>query len=102
GWWSHGMTQRIRARRPVGYLLKYASKGQDAGAFPRGLRLSGYGGLTGPGRAVRYWLCLPGWLTRAAGSFQRIARLPGGVWLAESTGETWRSPYVFLGCTDGA
>lgn len=96
GWWRHGMTQRVRAVRPVGYLLKYASKG-DQGVFPRGLRLSGYGGLTQAGRAVRRWLCLPGWLLRVAGAFQRVVRLPGGLWLSEDTGETWRSPYVLIG-----
>jgi hypothetical protein len=95
GWWRHGMSQRVRAKKAIGYLLKYASKG-DAGAFPRGLRLYGYGGLTSSGRAVRYWLCLPGWVHLRARSFQRITRLPGGLWVQEETGEVWRSPYEFV------
>jgi len=27
GWWPHGMTRTERARNPVGYMAKYASKG---------------------------------------------------------------------------
>ena len=95
GWWRHGMSQRVRAIKPIGYLLKYATKG-DEGAFPRGLRLFGYGGLTAGGRSVRYWLCLPGWVHHRARSFQRITRLPGGLWLVEQTGEVWRSPWEFV------
>ena len=95
GWWRYGMSQRVRAQKPVGYLLKYATKG-DGGTFPRGLRLYGYGGLTGAGRAVRYWLCLPGWVHQRARSFRRVTRLPGGLWVAEDTGEVWRSPWEFV------
>lgn len=97
GWWRYGMTQRVRARKPVGYLLKYASKGDDASVkFPRGLRLHGAGGLTAAGRAVRHWLSLPSWLVRHAQHFQRVVRLPGGVWLLEETGELVRSPWEFV------
>lgn len=95
GWWRYGMTNRVRARKPVGYLVKYASKGGDV-VFPRGLRLCGYGGLTAQGRAVRYWLCLSPWLVRKAGHFQRVSRLPGGFWLLEGTGELVRSAWEFV------
>jgi hypothetical protein len=95
GWWRHGMSQRVKATKAIGYLLKYASKG-DTGVFPRGLRLFGYGGLTSSGRAVRYWLTLPGWIHEKARSFQRITRLPGGLWVQENTGEIWRSPWEFV------
>lgn len=96
GWWPHGMTQTVRARSPVGYLTKYASKG-DAGHFPTGLRLSGGFGLTQAGRDVRYWLCLPGWVHRQGVTFQRITRLPGGVLVSHESGECWRSPWVYVG-----
>lgn len=97
GWWPHGFTRTERARSAVGYLTKYASKG-DSGAFPRGLRLSGGFGITQSGRQVRRWLCMPGWLVqRAGGSFQRITRLPGGIFVSEETGECWRSPWVYVG-----
>lgn len=95
GWWRYGMTNRVRARKPVGYLVKYASKG-DTGRFPRGLRLCGYGGLTTPGRAVRYWLCLPPWVVQRARAYQRVVRLPGGFWLLEETGELLRSAWEFV------
>lgn len=95
GWWAHGMSNTIRARKPMSYLLKYATKG-DASEFPRGLRLYGYGGLSSEGRAVRYWLCLPGWLIRKARVFQRITRLPGGFWVQENTGELWRGAWEFV------
>lgn len=109
GWWPHGMTQRVRARKPVGYLMKYASKGvppssntggsggdSAAPEFPRSLRLHGAGGLTAPGRVVRRWLTLPVWLLKYARTFQRVVRLPGGVWLLEETGEVVRSPWEFV------
>lgn len=95
GWWPHGFTQCVRALRPLAYVMKYASKGSGS-AFPRGLRLYGYGGLTKPGREVRYWLCLPGWLHRQARTFQRVIRLPGGLWLFEATGELVRSAWEFV------
>lgn len=96
GWWKHGMTNVKRCTSPVGYLLKYASKGSD-GQFPKGLRLFGSGGLTAAGRAVRSWLCLPTWLhEQIRTGFARVLRLPGGLWLVEATGELFRSPYEFV------
>lgn len=96
GWWPYGMTNTKRANKPINYAMKYASKG-DGVAFPRGLRLSGYGGLTAPGRAIRYWLCLPRWIhARLRSGYQRITRLPGGLWLLEETGELWRSAWQFV------
>lgn len=98
GWWRHGMTNVERAKRAVGYLLKYATKGGDDDGlrFPRGLRLCGSGGHTGESRAVRYWLTLPEWVIRKARSFQRVVRLPGGLWVSEQTGEVWRSAWEFV------
>lgn len=95
GWWRHGMTQVVRARKAIGYLLKYSTKG-DAAVFPRGLRLHGCGGLTRPGRDVRYWLCLPGWVHRRFKVFGRVSRLPGGLYLYEETGELARSAWEFV------
>lgn len=47
GWWTHGMTKVETARNPVGYLVKYASKGSkdDRNRMRKGMRLYGYGGL---------------------------------------------------------
>jgi hypothetical protein len=63
---------------------------------PCGLRWCGYGGLSASARAVRYWLCLPGWLVHRAKEFQRVTRLPGGLWLLEETGEVLRSAWEFV------
>jgi len=30
GWWPHGMTQIEMVEKPIGYLIKYLSKGQDS------------------------------------------------------------------------
>lgn len=59
GWWPHGMTRIEWARSPVGYLVKYASKGIDGDELPKGARLSGCGGLSGAARAVRSWRLCP-------------------------------------------
>ena len=47
GWWRHGLTKIERARNPVGYLAKYASKcGQDdVKRLRKGTRLYGFGGI---------------------------------------------------------
>lgn len=95
GWWKHGFTRTERAIKPVGYLTKYASKG-DRGTFPPGLRLTGAGGLDKAARAVRAWLMLPGWLRVRLRDFQRVTRLPGGLWVGELTGECFRSPFEFV------
>lgn len=58
GWWPHGFTEQKPARKRVGYLMKYTSKGsKDADHdFPRGCRLYGYGGVCSTTRRrVRWW-----------------------------------------------
>lgn len=61
GWWSFGSSQIVWAHKPVGYLTKYASKGNDLTGddmkkFPKGLRLYGTGGLTKIERVeMRWW-----------------------------------------------
>jgi hypothetical protein len=61
GWWPHGMTQRVTAKNPVGYLMKYLSKIGPLQAFPKGARIHGYGGLTQDARGICSWLNLPSW-----------------------------------------
>lgn len=95
GWWRYGMTRTERAKRALSYIMKYATKG-DTSYFPRGLRLSGSGGLTTPGRAVKYWLTLPVWVVARVRTFQRVSRLPGGLWLVEQTGEVLRGAWQFV------
>ena len=67
GWWPHGMTQRVIAKNPVGYLMKYLSKLGPLQAFPKGARIHGYGGLTQQARGVCSWLTLPSWCKQRFG-----------------------------------
>lgn len=47
GWWRHGSTKIERAKNPVAYLAKYASKFKDSvKRFRKGTRLYGWGGLS--------------------------------------------------------
>lgn len=88
GHWPHGMTQVEPARQPIGYLLKYASKG-EAGEFPRGARLCGAGGLEREGRLwVRWWL-LPRYVREVVTVGDDVHRARGGGWVSLSTGEWW-------------
>lgn len=92
GWWPHGSTSREIARSPVGYLMKYASKGDAYDRFPKGARIFGVGGLCSDGRAVGSWLGLPEWAKRLRGVGQvqrRASRL-----VVPQTGELLASPFV--------
>lgn len=58
GWWSYGQTRIEWVKNAVGYLAKYASKGSDQSQhkFPKGARISGYGGLNlASRREYRFW-----------------------------------------------
>jgi len=88
GWWAHGMTRIERARRPVGYLVKYASKGDDVEQFPRGLRLHGRGGLDRQQRRVVGWWLLPRYVRAVFAQLGTVVRrAPGGGWFEVATGE---------------
>jgi hypothetical protein len=96
GWWPHGMTRIEWARNPVGYLAKYASKGTNGQALPRGLRLHGSGGLDAVQRSIRAWWRLPSWVRDMWGSEHRPVRFPGGGWVSRETGEIVRSRWRFV------
>lgn len=84
GWWTKGMTQIARANRPVGYLVKYASKADNGGDFPRGARISGVGGLNRINREKRKYHMQPGYvrdahgLERVNGKLRAAVRVRGG------------------------
>lgn len=86
GWWALGSTRIEWARSPVGYLVKYASKGIDGGELPKGARLSGCGGLSFEGRCVRSWRLCPAWVQEVFTVEDRPVRAPGGGWLSRLTG----------------
>ena len=96
GWWPYGHTRVDAAFRPAGYLAKYASKGAnevDLGAsYPKGLRITGYGGISGLARGFIRWAMRPMWLRKATTPYQSIRRVQGG-FLCLDTGEFLRSPW---------
>lgn len=93
GWWPHGMTNVEVARNPVGYLAKYASKGTEGEALPRGARISGGGGLSENGRKLAAWWLRPRYVREAFPDFlQQVRRASGGGWLDVSTGEWVQCP----------
>jgi len=96
GWWNHGSTRVERARRAVGYLVKYASKGGlvDENEVPKGARLYGVGNALEERHAVRR-ARLPVWLEKAsnpAGVPKRVARLG---WVCDLDNMVFRSPFEF-------
>lgn len=92
GWWRHGSTRTEAARCAGGYLAKYVSKAESCeGAFPRGLRLSGFGGVSSHARRVRAWWLLPLYLREVYGLDADLRRARGGGWLARAWGE-WIPP----------
>jgi hypothetical protein len=99
GWWAHGMTNAKWARRPVGYLAKYAAKAADWPPGTRntvGARWFCAGGLTGALRLAVRWACAPGWV-KALG-FDTDTRLC-------REGSRWRvGPWLYKSpwrCRDG-
>jgi hypothetical protein len=95
GWWTAGATRIERARSPVGYLVKYASKGFDAetaGEIPRGARLFGCSNAQDERHAVRR-ARLPVWLANITADFQLPARVARVGFVCRATGEVYRSPY---------
>lgn len=97
GWWPWGMTKIEWARNAVGYIAKYASKG-DALALPaKGARMHGNGGLTDDALLEQRWWRLPGWLRHGVKPSDRVRRsLPGagGGFVNPESGEVYRSPWV--------
>lgn len=94
-WWTHGSTNVQLARRPVGYMVKYASKWDSKSDFPKGLRTHGAGGFDEAGRAVRHWWAQPGWIRAQAGVGERFCRVPGVGIVRRATGEVLPSPWRF-------
>ena len=89
--WPHGMTNTQIAKAGVGYLMKYVSKMGEFSDFPKGLRLSGKGGLNGASRSVCAWINLPEWVKRSFGVGDVIRK--SGRLMVQATGEILKSPY---------
>lgn len=90
--WDHGMSNRAIAIAPIGYLMKYVSKGDTPmHHFPKGARIYGTGGLCADGRATRQWLNLPEWAKRVHGVGE-LQRFQGRL-VVRGTGEVLDSPW---------
>lgn len=100
GLWPYGMSKVERARRPVGYLIKYASKGDAETPFPKGARIFGAGGLTLAQRATKRWRLLPLYVRVAFNDGDSVRRAKGGGWLNLNSGEWLPAPSLVF--KDGA
>ncbi|OAV63575.1 hypothetical protein Barb4_04981 [Bacteroidales bacterium Barb4] len=99
GWWPWGMTKIEWARNAVGYIAKYASKGDALAQPAKGARMHGNGGLTGDALLEQRWWKLPGWLrddVRPSDRVRRAAPRTGGGFVCPETGEVFRSPWVVI------
>lgn len=95
GMWPHGLTNAVKAVAPVRYVMKYASKFDNAGAFPKGARIYGVGGLDSVGRGVRRWINWPSFVQGRASVTCKWRRATGGGWAAPDGG-WWPSEFALL------
>jgi hypothetical protein len=92
GWWPCGSSKIEAARNAVGYVAKYASKGQEGPAFPTGIRIHGAGGLDQEGKRQARWWRAP----RDAREYLGIdadIRFEKGGRVCLRSGLFWRSPW---------
>jgi hypothetical protein len=99
GWWPWGMTKIEWARNAIGYIAKYASKGDSLHQPAKGARMYGSGGLTGEALLEQRWWRLPGWLRhrddiKPSDRVRRAQSGSGGGFLNPNTGEIYASPWV--------
>jgi len=85
----------------VGYITKYASKGCNGHALPKGARVWDSGGLGKDLAAIRSWLMAPSWLKRFVPFGHRVRQRAESWWEDMRTGSRFRSPWLFLGLRDG-
>ena len=93
GWWPYGMTEIKAAENAVGYLAKYASKGNRYDSFPKGLRMHGNGGLNTACKIERRWWSAPRWVRQRRPDITDVRRVTGGGFVCVDTGEWLASPW---------
>jgi hypothetical protein len=87
GWWPHGHTNAVKAVAPVRYVMKYASKFDNAGNFPKGARIYGVGGMDAIGAGCRRWINWPAFVQANSSVGDCSRRAKGGGWVIGRTGE---------------
>jgi hypothetical protein len=95
GYWPHGMTNTVQAKAAVRYVMKYASKFDNEGAFPKGARCYGIGGMGDVGGRVRRWINWPAFVQARASINCNFRRRVGGGWVDGATGEWWPAEWGF-------
>ena len=102
GWWPHGKTRMEWARKPAGYLAKYASKAAESPSAEfdtKGSRWWGVGGLSPAMKLSLRITMAPGWVRKIWGRMDDVAtlvrRLPFGWWRIGAW--EFRSPWEFVG-----
>lgn len=99
GWWPHGMTNSVKAVAAVRYVMKYASKFDSVGKFPKGARVYGVGGLDQDQRKMRRWINWPSFVQGNASYTCAWRRAPGGGWCHPDTGEILPSEWGLTAST---
>jgi hypothetical protein len=99
GMWPHGWSNVQRARKGVGYLVKYATKGGlGFHRIPKGARLFGVGGGGAAEKLAAHRAGLPAWLDAALEPGSRASKVKGLGWRDKDTGEFFKPKYR-LGAT---
>jgi hypothetical protein len=94
GMWTHGLSRVERARNAVGYLVKYATKGEtEVYSLPKGCRLFGVGGGLAEERLATHRAGLPMWLLECISDDARGRRVARVGWVDCSTGEIHQTPF---------
>lgn len=97
GQWAHGSSRIERARRPVGYLVKYATKGGvECGVLPQGARLFGVGAPDRSVRFARHRAGLPAWLTDVCSPDEFVFRVTGVGWVERGSGAMYVTPFDMI------
>jgi hypothetical protein len=99
GWWPCGFTKIEWAKNAVGYIAKYASKGDSLVQPAKGARMHGNGGMTGQALLEQRWWKLPQWLredhdVQPSDGVRRAAVGTGGGFVNPNSGEVFKSPWV--------
>lgn len=99
GWWPHGMTNTKYSTSPIAYLVSYAKKidSKNVGGFPRGARISGFGGLDKTGRDIRRWVLWPAYLQGNAAAGEPWKPCPGGGYVNHDDGRILLSEFAPAG-----